>query len=321
MFQEGKLDTLIISACRVYKTRYASEFMVDYYVQQGVPRERVFEFRQDAYSTIEEARLLIRQFRLQNLDTVVIVTTSFHTARTRRIFRKLAGGYPVVMVAAAEYNVYDPNAFWSNRESLKLWFDEWTKTFFTVFELAKSGPESDKAQYQGLTPDTSSSASAEEPDAPDEAPAADSLHTAADSATAGATGGTGDALTEISGDSAKGAAGAHVGKQEARTALDSAVSTKADSIQNRKDSIKAHKDSANSANSVKAKAAEDKAPAKEPEAKKTLPKAVKKPATTSAKPDSKSDAKDGKKTSSTKDAAKASDKASDRKQDKTRPKK
>lgn len=153
LFKAERADSIIISATRIFKNRYQSEFMVDYFVQQGVPRERVFEFRQDAYSTIEEARLLVRQFRLQNLDTVLIITSSFHTARTRRIFRKLAQGYPVILVAAADYHVYDPNAWWSNRESRKLWFDEWAKTVFTVFELWKAPPETGKADFQGLTPD------------------------------------------------------------------------------------------------------------------------------------------------------------------------
>jgi uncharacterized SAM-binding protein YcdF (DUF218 family) len=157
MYQAAKIDTLIISSTRIFKNRYQSEFMVDYYVQQGVPRDRVYEFRQDAYSTLEEARLLVRQFRLQNLDTVLIVTTSFHTARTRRIFRKLAQAYPVILVAAAEYSIYDPNAWWSNRESRKLWLDEWVKTVFTWFELAKAPPENGKAEYQGLYPDVWSS--------------------------------------------------------------------------------------------------------------------------------------------------------------------
>lgn len=153
LFKAGRADTLVISATRVFKNRYQSEFMVDYFVQEGVPRERVFEFRQDAYSTLEEARLLVRQFRLQNLDTVLIITTNFHTARTRRIFRKLAQGYPTVLVASADYHVYDPNAWWSNRESRKLWFDEWAKTLFTVYELWKAPPETGKADFQGLTPD------------------------------------------------------------------------------------------------------------------------------------------------------------------------
>ena len=153
LFQAGRIDTLVLSACRIFKNRYQSEFMVDYVAEQGMPRDRIFEFRQDAYSTQEEARLLVRQFRLQNLDTVLIITSNFHTARTRRIFRKLAQGHPVVLVAAADYPLYDPNAWWSNRESRKLWFDEWAKTFFTTYELARARPEAGKAEYQGLTPD------------------------------------------------------------------------------------------------------------------------------------------------------------------------
>jgi len=153
LFQEGRIDTIVLSACRIFKNRYQSEFMVDYAVQQGVPRDRIFEFRQDAYSTQEEARLLVRQFRLQNLDTVLIITSSFHTARTHRIFRKLAQGYPVILVASADYHLYDPNAWWSNRESRKLWLDEWMKTFFTAYELWRAHPETGKAEYQGLTPD------------------------------------------------------------------------------------------------------------------------------------------------------------------------
>jgi uncharacterized SAM-binding protein YcdF (DUF218 family) len=131
LFRNGRIDTLVLSGVRVYRDRYQSEFMADYAIQQGVPRDRVFEFRQDAYSTQEEARMLVRQFRLQNLDSVLIITTSYHTARTRRIFRKLAQGYPAILVAAAEYQLYDPGAWWSNRESRKLWFNEWVKTFFT----------------------------------------------------------------------------------------------------------------------------------------------------------------------------------------------
>ncbi len=153
LFQDGRLDTLILSGTRLFKNRYQCEFVLDYVAQQGVPRDRVFEFRQDAYSTQEEARLLIRQFHLMDLDTVLIITSTYHTARTRRIFRKLTGGYPVVLVAAAEYHVFDPNAWWSNRESRKIWFGEWVKTLFTWYELMGAPPETGKADFQGLTPD------------------------------------------------------------------------------------------------------------------------------------------------------------------------
>ncbi len=153
LYHEGRIDTIVLSACRIFKTHYQSEYMVDYVAEQGVPRGNVFEFRQDAYSTLEEARLLVRQFRLQNLDTVLIITSNYHTARTRRIFRKLAQGYPQVLVYPAEFPTYNPAAWWSNRESMKYWFNEWIKTFATYFELARTRPESGKADFQNLLPD------------------------------------------------------------------------------------------------------------------------------------------------------------------------
>jgi uncharacterized SAM-binding protein YcdF (DUF218 family) len=179
LLQEGRIDTIVLSATRIFKNRYQSEFMVDYALQQGVPRERIFEFRQDAYSTQEEARLLIRQFRLQNLDTVVILTSSFHTARAGRIFRKLANGFPVVLMASADYPLFDPNAWWSNRESRKIWLDEWIRTLHTAYELWRARPETGQAEYQGLTPDPSGGNGSVSP-----APAEIPLHGSKDSATA-----------------------------------------------------------------------------------------------------------------------------------------
>ncbi|HKP96610.1 MAG TPA: ElyC/SanA/YdcF family protein [Fibrobacteria bacterium] len=266
MFHDGKIDTLVISATRIFKNRYSSEFLVDYYAQQGVPRDRVFEFRQDAYSTLEEARLLVRQFRLQNLDTVLIVTSSYHTARTRRIFRKLAQGYPVVLVAAAEYHVYDPNAWWSNREGMKTWVNEWAKTVFTWFELAKTPPENGKAEFQGLTPDVWSSRTPGEAPDPSAVPASDTaspppIDSAAQAPGAAAPGA--DSGRESAADPAE--AGSEA-KQDAKAQSDSALA-KADSAKARKDSLKTAADRS---------PAEAKSSAKDP-VKKALPKAEKKP--------------------------------------------
>lgn len=289
MYRDGRIDTLVISATRVYKTRFGSEFMVDYFVQQGVPRDRVFEFRQDAYSTIEEARLLIRQFRLQNLDTALIVTTSFHTARTRRIFRKLAQGYPVILVSAADYAVFDPNAFWSNRESLKLWFDEWMKTFFSVFELAKAPHENGKAEYQGLTPDiwavNAPATPAAEPVSwnPDSAAKAkDSLGTPesagekTDSSSSGVSG-----PGSVSDSVRAGAKSALAEDGKAKAVERDTLRDKADSIKAHKDSVKAYKDS------VKVKAAEAKVAAKD-----SLKKAADAKVSDGKSPESKTSAKD-----------------------------
>jgi uncharacterized SAM-binding protein YcdF (DUF218 family) len=150
LYLEGRIDTLIYSSNRVFKTRWASEFLTDYLAREGYPREKMFEFRQEAYSTLEEARELIRQFRYQNLDTVLIITTNFHTARSRRIFRELAQGYPHVLVHPAKDAFYDPDTWWSSREGMKIWLLEWLKTFATAYELMWATPVVGKSESNGL---------------------------------------------------------------------------------------------------------------------------------------------------------------------------
>lgn len=150
LYLDGRIDTLIYSGIRVFKDRYSSDFMTDWLAKNGYPREKLFEFRQDAYSTQEEAGFLIRQFRQQGLDTVLIITSNFHTARTRRIFRELAQGYPFVLVHAAELKDFEPSAWWSSREGRKHWLMEWTKTFSTWFELLNAPPETGKSEVNAL---------------------------------------------------------------------------------------------------------------------------------------------------------------------------
>jgi uncharacterized SAM-binding protein YcdF (DUF218 family) len=150
LYLDGRIDSLIYSGIPIFKTRHASEMLVDYLAKAGYPREKLFEFRHDAYSTLEEARLMIRQFRAQDLDTVVIITVNFHTARTRRIFRKLSQGYPHILVYPAEYTFFDPASWWSSREGRKHWLLEWTKTVATWIELMGAAPETGKAESSGL---------------------------------------------------------------------------------------------------------------------------------------------------------------------------
>jgi uncharacterized SAM-binding protein YcdF (DUF218 family) len=150
LYLDGRIDSLVYSGVPMFRTRHSSEFLVDYLAKQGYPREKLFEFRHDSHSTQEEARLMVRQFRQRDLDTVVLITVNYHTARTRRIFRKLSQGYPHILVHPADYHHFDPASWWSSREGRKYWLLEWTKTVSTWIELMGAAPETGKAETSGL---------------------------------------------------------------------------------------------------------------------------------------------------------------------------
>jgi hypothetical protein len=94
--------------------------------------------------------MMVRLFRYHDIDTVVIISVNSHTARARRIFRKLSQGYPHVLVYPAESPLFVPSSWWSSREGRKTWLMEWAKTVATWFELMASSPETGKAETNGL---------------------------------------------------------------------------------------------------------------------------------------------------------------------------
>jgi uncharacterized SAM-binding protein YcdF (DUF218 family) len=176
LFIQQKIDTLLISSIRTFKTRYTGEFLVPDLLQQGVPRDNIFEIRHDSYSTIEEASLIIKQLRLLNLDTVLIITSNFHSARTRFIFNLLAKGTPHFLVSPAPYEGYDPEAWWTSRKGRKTLFLEFTKYIASRFEVALknySSPIEGAAQTVNIVPDIGFSGRIPEEIAPEEIEAMD----------------------------------------------------------------------------------------------------------------------------------------------------
>ncbi len=140
LFQEGRFDSLILSGEHVFEGHYSSEFSSEWLLPRGFPKDRIFQLRHEARSTLVEERTIIRQARLLGIDTLLLITSDFHTARAGRIFRKLAGGFPVVLVYAAGDPEFDPKAWWAYRESRSIWIIEWLKTVNSWLESWNQKP-------------------------------------------------------------------------------------------------------------------------------------------------------------------------------------
>lgn len=85
---------------------------------------RVAELRHQANSTIEESRYAISFFRSRGVDTVLLVTSDYHSDRAASIFAKLAEGRPVALSVPAIETRFAGG--W-DRERLKTWLLEATK--------------------------------------------------------------------------------------------------------------------------------------------------------------------------------------------------
>jgi len=134
LFRDGRFDSLILSGPRCFRNHHESEFSSEFLTGNGFPKDRIFQLPNEAVSTATEAIIVIQQARLLGIDTLLVITSNYHSARAHKIFKKLAGETPVIRLAVAESG-FDPKAWWSYREARVIWVVEWLKTLMTSWEI------------------------------------------------------------------------------------------------------------------------------------------------------------------------------------------
>ena len=81
-----------------------------------------------ASGTEAEGRLLPDWCLQQHYDSVVVVTTSDHSRRVRRVLKRAMDGRAIkVMVRPARFSSFDSNRWWQSREGLRVGIVEWQK--------------------------------------------------------------------------------------------------------------------------------------------------------------------------------------------------
>lgn len=153
LMADERIDTLVLVGGRLYKTRWITEVAKRYVENEGAAGRRVFEMRVDATSTLDAVRQVMRLARLQNLDTVTFITSSFHSRQVKLYADKLAGVTPVVQIVAAETPVFMPSAWWATGQSKAIWFREWVGLAHAWLTGWGIKPDPLAAEVRNLLPD------------------------------------------------------------------------------------------------------------------------------------------------------------------------
>jgi uncharacterized SAM-binding protein YcdF (DUF218 family) len=105
---------------------YASiaELMQHDLADRGVPPDAVQRMPSLAANTREEAVLLRRLADRQHWRRVIVVTSNYHTRRTRHIYTRVFRDSADVRVIAARDGGYTPAHWWRSRTGLKIFFME-----------------------------------------------------------------------------------------------------------------------------------------------------------------------------------------------------
>jgi hypothetical protein len=120
----GMTDSVLVSGTNIAPGLWGSTLQILALHPEPALAGRVAELRHQANSTIEESRHAIAFFRSRGVDTILLVTSDYHSDRAASIFAKLAEGRPVALsVPAVEARFA---AGW-DRERRKTWLLEATK--------------------------------------------------------------------------------------------------------------------------------------------------------------------------------------------------
>ena len=134
LVRAGFAPRVLVSGSGAIYGRHEAELSIDLAVRHGFPREDFTPFLFPALSTADEAQAVVAELRHRGIHRFTVVTTSFHTARAGRIFRRAAPGFEVHVVEAPN-KYWDHGHWWKHREGRKLWFFEAVKTLADYFRV------------------------------------------------------------------------------------------------------------------------------------------------------------------------------------------
>jgi uncharacterized SAM-binding protein YcdF (DUF218 family) len=107
---------------------------------RGVPAAAIVPLPSTATNTLQEARVVRDLARREQWTRLLVVTSNFHTRRTRFIYSRVFSPPIEVRVAAARDSAFDPERWWQTRSGLRALFMETVGLVVAAWETRKDEP-------------------------------------------------------------------------------------------------------------------------------------------------------------------------------------
>jgi uncharacterized SAM-binding protein YcdF (DUF218 family) len=138
LVKQGYVPAVLVSGPPGFYGLNEADVAIPFAVSRGYPREWFIPLPHSALSTRAEAVPVLAELRRRNVHTFLLVTTTFHTARARRIYlaaERDTGGGPSFRMVAATDQFFSVANWWRSRQAEKIVLQEWTKTFATAIGM------------------------------------------------------------------------------------------------------------------------------------------------------------------------------------------
>jgi len=102
---------------------------------RGVPQKAIVPFAHNAADTLEELKGIRGFVGQHGWKRVMIVTSNYHTRRTRYLAEHVFPADIHVLIVAAPDHEYDPDSWWKTRAGMKILFHEFVGMFVAMWEV------------------------------------------------------------------------------------------------------------------------------------------------------------------------------------------
>jgi len=118
------------------------ELRLEYLEALGVPREETTVLQRVVESTQREAELIAEWAESREVARIIVVTTAFHTSRTRFVFDRVFRGHPTrILVRPSASSAFDPANWWRTRSDFRTGLFELQKyAYYRVMYLLRQTP-------------------------------------------------------------------------------------------------------------------------------------------------------------------------------------
>jgi uncharacterized SAM-binding protein YcdF (DUF218 family) len=143
LFRAGWAPRIVASGQMLRPYAGVSELMERDLTTRGIPREAIIRFPHTATNTREEAEALQPLVTERRWHRVMIVTSNYHTRRSRFIFSRVFPSSIEVRVVPAPDTSYDPAEWWKTHVGIRTFFYESASYALARWEL-RHGESSSK---------------------------------------------------------------------------------------------------------------------------------------------------------------------------------
>ncbi|MGH9727946.1 MAG: YdcF family protein [Candidatus Acidiferrales bacterium] len=140
LYHAGWAPKILASGRRLRPYASIAELMEKDLEARGVPEKAIIPYPHDAVDTLIELTDIRGFVQQHSWKRVMIVTSSFHTRRTRYLSRHIFPRDIKVLVESATDVNYDPDSWWRTRGGLKIFFHETVGMVVAAWEVHHQKP-------------------------------------------------------------------------------------------------------------------------------------------------------------------------------------